>query len=110
VRPSARWCAFAVLGVTLALSAPCHAGNQPETVVLWPAGAPGSEGRSGEAERVRLTELGEHIVSSVHRPSVTVYLPARASATRTAVIVVPGGGHTELWMDHEGYRVAEYLA
>jgi endo-1,4-beta-xylanase len=94
----------------LALSAPCYAGNQPETVVLWPAGAPGSESRSGEAEKVRLTELGEHIVSNVHRPSVAVYLPARASATRTAVIVVPGGGQTELWMDHEGYRVAEYLA
>jgi acetyl esterase/lipase len=25
------------------------------------------------------------------------------------VIVVPGGGHRELWMDHEGYNVANYL-
>jgi acetyl esterase/lipase len=24
--------------------------------------------------------------------------------------VIPGGGHVELWMDHEGYNVASYLA
>jgi len=24
--------------------------------------------------------------------------------------VVPGGGHIELWMDHEGYRVAQWLS
>ena len=24
--------------------------------------------------------------------------------------MIPGGGHRELWMDHEGYRVAEFLA
>jgi acetyl esterase/lipase len=105
-----RSCALAAFGLMVSLSALCCADNEPETVVLWPAGAPGSESRSGEAEKMRLTELGEHLVSNVHAPSVTVYLPARASAVRTAVIVVPGGGHRELWMDHEGYRVAEYLA
>jgi acetyl esterase/lipase len=26
------------------------------------------------------------------------------------VILIPGGGHTELWMDHEGYNVAEWLS
>lgn len=25
------------------------------------------------------------------------------------MIVIPGGGHAELWMDHEGYNVAEFL-
>jgi endo-1,4-beta-xylanase len=27
-----------------------------------------------------------------------------------AVIVIPGGGHSELWMDHEGYNVAKWLS
>ena len=26
------------------------------------------------------------------------------------MIVAPGGGHRELWMDHEGYAVAEFLS
>jgi len=46
----------------------------------------------------------------VHAPSITVYLAAPARAAGVAVVVVPGGGHTELWMDHEGYNVAGYLA
>ncbi len=78
-------------------------------VVLWPAGAPGSEGKTAP-EAVRVSPEGEHIVSSVHRPSITVYLPAAEKATGAAVVIAPGGGHRELWMDHEGYAVAEWLS
>lgn len=78
-------------------------------IALWPNGAPDSEGKVGE-EAVRLTPQGEHIVSNVHRPSITPYLPARDKASRAAIIVVPGGGHRELWMDHEGYRVGQWLS
>lgn len=82
---------------------------EQQVILLWPNGAPGSEGKNSE-EAVRLTEEGEHVVSSVHHPSITPYLPAKDKATGTAVIVVPGGGHRELWMDHEGYRVAQLLS
>jgi len=75
-------------------------------VLLWANGAPGSEAKTA-AESVRITEQGEHIVSSVHRPSITPYLPERANGA--GVIVIPGGGHRELWMDHEGYRVGQWL-
>jgi len=78
-------------------------------ILLWPSGAPGSEGKTAQ-EAVRLTPPGEHIVSSVHRPSVTPYLPSKETATGAAVVVIPGGGHVELWMDHEGYNVAEFLS
>ena len=80
-----------------------------QTVLLWPSGAPGSEGITA-SETVRVTDLGEHVISNVHAPSISVFLPSHDKATGTAVIVIPGGGHTELWMDHEGYRVAEFLA
>ena len=83
--------------------------QEPQPIMLWPNGAPGSEGKMGD-ELVRLTEQGEHIVSRVHRPSITPYLPAAALATGAAVIVIPGGGHRELWMDHEGYRVGRWLS
>jgi endo-1,4-beta-xylanase len=96
------------MGVSLAsLGSVLTVGAQ--TVPLWPQGAPGSEGRTSP-EVMRLNELGEHIVSNVHAPSLTAYLPRRGQATGTAVIVIPGGGHRELWMDHEGANVAAFLA
>jgi endo-1,4-beta-xylanase len=62
------------------------------------------------AETVRLSSDGEHILSNIQEPSILPYLPAADVATGAAVIVAPGGGHSELWMDHEGYAVAEWLS
>jgi acetyl esterase/lipase len=97
---------FALLLLSL-LAHPALA--EPEAIRLWSQGAPGSEGQNSP-EIVRINEYGEHIVSNVHFPSITPYLPAPNGSTRAAVVVVPGGGHRELWMDHEGYSVARYLA
>jgi len=77
-------------------------------IPLWPAGAPGSEGKTGP-EKVRFTDGGDHVVSSIHRPSITYFLPRREVATGAAIVIAPGGGHRELWIDHEGYAVAEWL-
>jgi acetyl esterase/lipase len=85
------------------------AGADPKVILLWPNGAPGSEGKSAP-ESVRLTPEGEHVISSVHQPSLTVYLPEQGAMTGAAVIIAPGGGHSELWMDHEGYNVAKWLS
>ena len=82
---------------------------KPQSILLWPNGAPGSEGKSAE-ETVRVNEYGEHIVSSVHHPSITPYFPSKGKSTKAAVIIAPGGGHSELWMDHEGYNVAKWLS
>ena len=98
----------AAVGLCAALMGTAFAGPS-QTVLLWPSGAPGSEGRSA-AETVRLSEQGEHIVSNVHAPSIGVYLPVHTGAGGAAVIVIPGGGHTELWMDHEGNNVAVFLS
>jgi len=80
---------------------------EPEAVLLWPNGAPHSEGKTGE-EAVRVSPQGDHIISNVHRPSIAAYLPAKA--TGAAVVIAPGGGHSELWVDHEGYNVAKWLS
>jgi len=78
-------------------------------VLLWPDGAPGSEGKTAP-EAVRVTPAGDHVVSSVHQPSITPYLPSAETATGASVVVAPGGGHSALWMDHEGYNVASWLS
>jgi acetyl esterase/lipase len=102
---------FSTLVTQLALScsvAPSIA-QVPEAAYLWPQGAPGSEGKTAP-ETIRINEDGEHIISSIHRPSILPYLPAKDVATGAAVLVIPGGGHRELWMDHEGYNVAAWLS
>ncbi|HXS93967.1 MAG TPA: alpha/beta hydrolase [Candidatus Limnocylindrales bacterium] len=85
-----------------------HAAD-PQWIRLWPNGAPGSEGKTGE-ETVRTTPEGEHVTSNVHFPSIAVILPSKGTATGAAVVIAPGGGHSELWADHEGLNPAHWLA
>lgn len=60
-------------------------------------------------ESVRLAPpRQERVVSSIHHPSITPYLPANPSGA--AVIIAPGGGHRELWSDHEGHNIARWLS
>ncbi len=75
---------------------------------LWPTDAPGSP-RNSAPEKVRISPQGDHVLSGISRPSITPYLPAPGSATGAAVIIAPGGGHSEIWIDHEGYNVALWL-
>jgi acetyl esterase/lipase len=98
-----------ILLALLLLPATVIAADDPKEIPLWPNGAPGVHSNGGE-ERVRITKDGEHVVSNVHKPSITPYLPPKDKATATAVIVAPGGGHRELWVDHEGHNVARWLS
>lgn len=43
------------------------------------------------------------------RPTLTAYLPEKAQAVGTGVVVCPGGGYQHLAMDHEGKQIAEFL-
>jgi acetyl esterase/lipase len=61
----------------------------PETVLLWPDGAPGALG-----------------TDDTDRPAITVY---RARQPTAAVIVAPGGSYTGLAANHEGRQVANML-
>ncbi len=88
----------------LATSAALAADQRP-VVPLWPAGAPGSEARKAEPEKV----AGSN-VSNIHHPSLTLYLPPKDKATGAAVIVAPGGGHARHAIQHEGWNVGEWLA
>lgn len=83
------------------------ASAQQKEILLWPNGAPGSEGKTGN-EKVRMND-GEQVLSNIHHPSITPYLPSKETANGAAVIVIPGGGHKEIWITHEGYNVARWL-
>lgn len=86
------------------------AAGAPTEILLWPNGAPGSQGKTN-VEAVRIAQpTGDHVVTGVNKPSITTYLPSPDRATGAAVIVAPGGGHRELWIDHEGHNVARWLS
>jgi len=64
----------------------------PETVLLWPNGAPGAQGNT-----------------DADKPSLTIYPVSGAGKVPTGVVVCPGGGYHNLSMDHEGTQIAEWL-
>ena len=86
--------------------------RHPAEILLWRNGAPGSEGQdSAEIVNWRVEpEVTFPVVTNIHHPSITPYLPDKAKATGAAVVVAPGGGHQFLSIDHEGYDVAQFLA
>jgi endo-1,4-beta-xylanase len=76
----------------------------PTAIPLWESGAPGSEARKDEAEKIE----GSNI-TNVHHPSITPYLPDPDKHTGTAVIICPGGGHAKLCVGHEGFALGEWF-
>lgn len=98
--------ARSVLVILMLLVSP--AADRPAEIPLWPAGAPGSEGKPA-TEVVTTSASGELSVSGIHNPSITPYLPAKDKATGVGILVIPGGGHRVLAITHEGYNVAEWL-
>ncbi|MCC6509196.1 MAG: alpha/beta hydrolase [Pirellulaceae bacterium] len=82
---------------------------EPEPIPLWEKGAPGSEARKLEPEKIDQTN-GKFDVTNVHNPSLTAYLPKPEKATGTAIIIAPGGGHRVLCLGHEGGALGQWLA
>ena len=98
-----------LLLAAIVLAAPLQGQQSHPVIPLWPGTPPGSH-ETTVPEAVRIAPGGDHVISSVHHPSITVYLPAAGTATGAGVLVIPGGGHREIWIDHEGYAVGEWLS
>ena len=94
---------------------PAKESPHPPSISLWPNGAPGSETKKDEPEKVDWRDNTEAhavypVTYNIHNPSITPYLPSKEKANGTAIIVAPGGGHQYLTMDREGYEVGQWLA
>lgn len=65
---------------------------KPETMLLWPDGAPGA--------------LGD---DDADKPTLTAYLPDAKKVAESGVVVFPGGGYGSVCEEKEGARVAEWF-
>lgn len=74
------------------------------SISLWQNGAPGFESKKNEPELAK-----DWWVRNINNPSLTVFLPAKEKANGTAVIICPGGGHTNLVYNAEGVDAAKYF-
>jgi acetyl esterase/lipase len=97
-------------GVTRAMALSFAMGlcSYSQPLKIWPGVAPGSEKWTQKEVVEKDTPLGTVIINVVV-PTLTVYLPERAKATGTGVILAPGGGFVALAIDLEGHNVARWL-
>jgi acetyl esterase/lipase len=66
--------------------------QEPQTILLWPAGAPGALGQD-----------------DADKPALTIYMPPNTTGPLTAVIIAPGGSYQRLSMNLEGREPANYF-
>lgn len=85
------------LFITTMLSA-----QKPVELLLWPNGAPNSNGLTGTEE-----DLNGGRVANVVNPSITVYPAEKPNGM--AIIMCPGGGYVRLAMNHEGHDMASWF-
>jgi len=98
------WLSFFFLFQTMILPA----APAPETLLLWPQGAPEPAGFQASAETSVISPKdGLRRVSNVSEPTLTIYRAENPNGT--AVLVAPGGGYNHLAIQHEGEQVCAWL-
>ncbi len=89
------------------------AATRGEEIRLWPGAAPGSEGVTAtEVSKPSIAAKYSGLPGDItvsHYPSIYVFLPPKDKATGAAMVVAPGGGHSHLVMEKEGWEVADWL-
>ena len=98
---------------------PKHPSGYSRVILLWPAGAPGALGnRDEDAPRLFLypapgsvaDERFEHAERTEHTDDRTAsHDSPMARVSRSAVIILPGGGYRSLVMEKEGAVAAQWL-
>jgi acetyl esterase/lipase len=75
-------------------------------IPLYEGNIPNAKSAAGYNEVTR-TDGGRQFIDKVSVPTLTVYLPEKAKANGTSVIILPGGGYQTLAVSHEGAEIAQ---
>ncbi len=102
--------ATALAGVALPAIARTKSSRGPETLRLWPAGAPGGQGVTVVEKSVVVDDQGRpgRDISGVRDPLISLHRPSEAFDT--AVLVIAGGAFRRVTFDKEGEEVCAWLA
>src|SRR4051812_20638631 len=106
-------CGVALIAQGAPPAEPAREPEHPQSIPLWSNGAPGSEARKDEPEKLEWREepnITFPILFNIHNPSITPFIPDKSKATGAAVIIAPGGGHMFLTIGREGYDLGKWLA
>jgi acetyl esterase/lipase len=79
-----------------------------QTINIWPGVAPGSEHWTQQEQKAENTPVGTVLINVV-TPTITAFLPERAKASGTGIIIAPGGACVALAIDLEANSVARWL-
>jgi acetyl esterase/lipase len=79
-----------------------------QTINIWPGVAPGSEHWTQQEQKAENTPVGTVLINVV-TPTITAFLPEKAKATGTGIVVAPGGACVALAIDLEANSVARWL-
>jgi len=75
------------------------------TIKLWPNKPPGDTKDVGPEK----WSNNNRTLTNVSTPDLAIYRPDASKDTHVAIVVCPGGGFTNLAMQHEGIQVAQWL-
>lgn len=83
--------------------------SQQKEILLYPAGAPGSENWHWTEKEIFIKNpLNARVLFNISKPSLLAFTPDRPNGT--AVIICPGGAYHVLNIEGEGIRIAKELA
>lgn len=79
-----------------------------ETIPLYPNAIPNSK-QGPDKEKHEVRENGTEFITATSIPALIAYFPEKRDESRTAVIIVPGGGYHGTAIKHEGVDIAKKL-
>jgi acetyl esterase/lipase len=86
-----------------------HSAFAAQEFPLYPGAIPNSIDAPDE-EALRDAKEIYPFLNNISRPTMTVYLPGRSDAKRSAVIILPGGGYRGVSIVKEGHDVAKQFS
>ncbi len=96
---------FKLISVLLLTTGLAAAVDRGQEIRLWPKETETAPDVFQASDNPRLPKR----FTVVHHPSIYAFLPPKEKANGAAVVVAPGGGHSQLVIDKEGWEIADWL-
>lgn len=87
-----------------------------EENLLWPDGLEDNPIRYTQPNRMRTHDANPdapldtcRVYSHVQTPTYYIYQPAPNKNTGVSMVILPGGGYRDIWLDNEGHNIALFF-